>query len=82
MMWRDAHQSGRGGEPRGVACPVGESGLMRDLKEKIPRVAAAPFPVIIKGESGTGKELIARALHEESPRRGAAFSPVNLRRAP
>ena len=50
---------------------------MRDLKEKIPRVAAAPFPVVIEGESGTGKELIARAIHEEGPRRGAAFVPVN-----
>ncbi|MCY4636527.1 MAG: sigma 54-interacting transcriptional regulator [Acidobacteria bacterium] len=50
---------------------------MRDLKEKVPRVAGAPFPVVIKGESGTGKELIARAIHEEGPRRAAAFVPVN-----
>lgn len=79
MMWRDAYESGRGGggEPRGVARLVGDSPPMRDLKEKIPRVAAAPFPVVIEGESGTGKELIARAIHEEGPRRAAAFVPVN-----
>ncbi len=79
MMWRDAYQSGRagGGEPRGVARLVGESPPMRDLKEKIPRVAGAPFPVVIEGESGTGKELIARAIHEEGPRRAAAFVAVN-----
>ena len=50
---------------------------MRDLKEKIPRVAASPFPVVIEGESGTGKELIARAIHEEGPRSRAVFVPVN-----
>ena len=78
MMWRNAYQSGRGGgEPRGVARLVGDSPPMRDLKEKIPRVAAAPFPVVIEGESGTGKELIARAIHEEGSRRAAAFVPVN-----
>ena len=78
MTWRDAYRSGRGGgEPRGGARLVGDSPPMRELKEKIPRVAAAPFPVVIEGESGTGKELIARAIHEEGPRRAAAFVPVN-----
>ena len=79
-MWRDAsHQSsGRAGRgPLGVARLVGESEPMRALKERIPRVAASPFPVVIEGESGTGKELIARAIHEESPRNRAAFVPVN-----
>ena len=80
MMWRDAYRppSERGGdEPRGVARLVGESGPMRELKAKIPRVAAAPFPGVIKGETGTGKELIARAIHEEGPRGRAVFVPVN-----
>ena len=80
MMWRDACRppSERGGgEPRGVARLVGESGPMRELKAKIPRVAAAPFPVVVEGETGTGKELIARAIHEEGPRGRAVFVPVN-----
>ena len=50
---------------------------MRELKAQIPRVATSPFPVVIEGESGTGKELIARAIHEQGPRRGAVFVPVN-----
>ena len=80
MMWRDAYQpsSGHGVDgPRGVARLVGESEPMRVLKAKIPRVAAAPFPVVIEGESGTGKEMIARAIHEEGPRARAVFVPVN-----
>ena len=80
MMWRDAGRTSSGraaGGPRGVARLVGESGPMRDLKAKIPRVAASPFPVVIEGESGTGKELIARAIHEEGPRGRAVFVPVN-----
>ena len=50
---------------------------MRELKAKISRVAASPFPVVIEGESGTGKELIARAIHGEGPRGRAVFVPVN-----
>ena len=74
MMWRDARSGADG--PRGVARLVGESGPMRELKALIPRVATSPFPVVIDGETGTGKELIARALHEEGPRRGAVFFSV------
>ncbi len=78
MMWIDAYQTRRGaGEPRGMVRLVGDSPPMPDLKEKTPRVAAAPFPVVIERESGTGKELIARAIHEEGPRRAAAVVPVN-----
>ena len=50
---------------------------MRDLKARMPRIAGAPFPVVIEGESGTVKGLIARAIHEEGPRGRAVFVPVN-----
>ena len=50
---------------------------MPDLKEKLPRVADAPFPVVIEGESGTGKQLITRAIHEDGSRRAAVFVLVN-----
>ena len=53
MMWREAGR-GRDG-PRGVARLVRESGPMRELKAKIPRVATWPFPAVIEGESGTGR---------------------------
>lgn len=52
-MWREAS----GPEPRGVARLVGESGPMRALRERIPRIAGSPFPVLVEGELGTGKEL-------------------------
>jgi transcriptional regulator with PAS, ATPase and Fis domain len=57
---------------------VAASREMREVLEETSRVAALePFPVHIRGESGTGKELIARRLHEQSPRRKGAFVAVN-----
>ena len=50
---------------------------MGALRDAVRRAAAAPFPVLIEGESGTGKELVARALHEEGPRRDETFAAVN-----
>ncbi|MCY4074230.1 MAG: sigma-54 dependent transcriptional regulator [Acidobacteria bacterium] len=73
MMWREAS----GPTPRGVDRLVGESASMRALRERIPRIAASPFAVVVEGEPGTGKELIARAIHEEGPRSRGAFVPVN-----
>lgn len=56
---------------------IGESMSMRDLKQSIVLVAKSTEPVLITGDSGTGKELIARAVHELSPRRNKTFLPVN-----
>ncbi|MFO7652124.1 MAG: tetratricopeptide repeat protein [bacterium] len=47
---------------------VGSSPAMRDVLAVVARVAGTSVPVLIRGESGTGKELVARALHESSPR--------------
>jgi two-component system, NtrC family, response regulator len=55
---------------------VGESSGMQKLRLDIARLAAVPLPVLICGETGTGKELVARALHDQSGRRGE-FVPVN-----
>jgi transcriptional regulator with PAS, ATPase and Fis domain len=41
------------------------------------QIATADFPVLILGESGTGKELLARAVHQHSPRRNGPFVPLN-----
>jgi transcriptional regulator with GAF, ATPase, and Fis domain len=46
----------------------GRSIVMRDLFARLSRVAPTDAPVLIQGETGTGKELVARALHESSPR--------------
>ena len=56
---------------------VGESELMQALKKSIQNVASSAETVLITGESGTGKELIARAIHDLSPRRNKPFLPVN-----
>ena len=56
---------------------VGESQAMAELRALVRRYAAADCPVLIQGESGTGKELVARAIHELSPRRSAPFLAIN-----
>jgi DNA-binding NtrC family response regulator len=56
---------------------LGESKAIRDLKEKIARVAPTNATVLITGETGTGKELVARAIHKGSPRKNENFLAVN-----
>jgi len=56
---------------------IGKSAAMLNLYELIDNVALTDAPVLITGESGTGKELVARAIHEGSPRRDAPFIKVN-----
>ena len=56
---------------------VGSSRRMIELYKEIARVAPARATVLILGESGTGKELVARAIHQNSPRAGKSFVAVN-----
>ncbi len=50
---------------------------MQQVRALIERVARGMAPVIVQGESGTGKELVARALHDVSPRAAQPFIAVN-----
>ena len=72
--------TGRLGRPRAVdgAAPlIGSSPAIRSVRERIERVAATDFTVLIEGESGTGKELVARQIHELGRRRRGPFVAVN-----
>lgn len=56
---------------------VSRSPAMRRIFDILPHVASSPSTVLIQGETGTGKELLARAVHDLSPRREGPFVAVN-----
>jgi len=56
---------------------LGQSSVMLELKETIRKLARSQAPVYISGESGTGKEVVARLIHDLSPRAEKPFIPVN-----
>jgi two-component system nitrogen regulation response regulator NtrX len=58
------------------------SPVMKSLMAEIERVAASETRVCIRGETGTGKELIARTLHEKSPRHSGPFITLNCAAIP
>jgi len=61
---------------------LGESAPIQEVLVKIEQMAPVTSTVLIEGESGTGKELVARAIHDLSPRRGKAFIAVNCAALP
>jgi two-component system, NtrC family, response regulator HydG len=73
--------NGRGlagrGRADGAAPLIGSSQAIRAVRERIERVAATDFTVLIEGESGSGKELVARQIHDLSRRRKGPFVAVN-----
>lgn len=61
---------------------LGESQAIRQVHQAILQVAAEKVTVLIAGETGTGKELVARAIHQQSPRKTALFVAVNCAAIP
>lgn len=57
---------------------IGESDAIREVLVKVEQTAPVSSTVLIEGESGTGKELVARAIHQLSPRRNKPFIAVNV----
>jgi DNA-binding NtrC family response regulator len=56
---------------------VGDSPLLKDVIERVKKVAQSKATILIEGESGTGKELIAQAIHQSSPRSHGPFIAVH-----
>ena len=56
---------------------IGDSPQMRDVIERLKRIAPTNAGVLIQGETGTGKELVAQAIHQNSPRKNKPFVALN-----
>jgi two-component system, NtrC family, response regulator HydG len=56
---------------------IGDSSQMRDVIERLKRIAPTNASVLIQGETGTGKELVAQAIHHNSPRKSKPFVALN-----
>lgn len=67
---------------RALSRLAGESSAMRNVKDRIVKVARSMAPVLIRGESGTGKELVASALHATSHRAAGPWVAVNCSAIP
>ncbi len=56
---------------------IGNSSQMHDVVMRLQRIAPTDATVLIQGETGTGKELVAKAIHQNSPRKKRPFVPLN-----
>src|SRR5262249_30876054 len=72
---RELHERSREGAAFGTL--IGESPAMQRVKELIQSVAQKRTTALLVGETGTGKELVARAIHQNSPRRDHPLVTVN-----
>ena len=61
---------------------VGDSAPLASLRALVERAAPSDVPILVAGENGTGKELVARAIHELSPRRAQPFVRMNCAAVP
>jgi two-component system nitrogen regulation response regulator GlnG len=83
LVAKAARQNGRGmavgaaDAPGGIPTLIGKAPAMQEVFRAIGRLARSSMTVLITGESGTGKELVARALHQHSPRADKPFVALN-----
>lgn len=76
---KNGGDAGTGSPANGQDIPalIGQAPAMQEVFRSIGRLAGSSMTVLITGESGTGKELVARALHEHSPRASKPFVALN-----
>jgi two-component system nitrogen regulation response regulator GlnG len=83
LVRKAARQSGHvisrdsGGDGTKIPSLIGQAPAMQEVFRSIGRLARSSMTVLITGESGTGKELVARALHQHSPRADKPFVALN-----
>ena len=73
----DAAEADTDVAPQQIASLIGQAPAMQEVFRSIGRLAGSSMTVLITGESGTGKELVARALHQHSPRANKPFVALN-----
>ena len=79
------YKAGSKGDQRGESfldAIIGQSFVIKSVREQIRKVAPLDVPVLIRGDSGTGKELVAQALHMLSPRQDGRLVTVNAAALP
>src|SRR6478672_6654204 len=74
---RAPSQGDPGNRRTGYAGIIGSAASMLELYSLLDRVAPSDSTVLVQGENGTGKELVARAIHDRSPRRDHRFIVTN-----
>ena len=83
LVKKAARKNGNGGregsatDDSDIPSLIGQAPAMQEVFRSIGRLAGSSMTVLITGESGTGKELVARALHEHSPRANKSFVALN-----
>src|SRR5215470_15668262 len=70
------------GDGRAVDVPVGASAAWREVMRRATQVAATEATTCLQGDSGTGKEVIARFIHQRSPRSRGPFVAINCAALP
>jgi transcriptional regulator with GAF, ATPase, and Fis domain len=73
----DGQQTANGERPMAESGVIGSSVQVHHLMQLVRKVAVTDSVVLLRGESGTGKELLARAIHDNSPRTGKPFVAVH-----
>jgi DNA-binding NtrC family response regulator len=80
--WCRQHSQRHGTEAAGNSALLGQSIAMRQLRQRVQRIAAYDSTVLLSGETGTGKECVANAIHAASPRRGQPMISINCAALP